>query len=185
MAPNLHIPIIIAAAYLGGWLSRWHGGGMFEAPKVIKNITWALPLTAIACYVSGWWGLLGLLCIAKGTGHGRVWNPFIPLDTTKTPEKLEWPILWLHGKIPDFSYKVIALSLIGLAATLGAAIAIGITSPAAGALCALGGALKPVGYVVGWVFWPDNHKSYATRTGEWGGGIPAYGLTAVGVFLYV
>lgn len=175
------IIVFILATFLGGWLSRWHGGGMFKADKVIKNIAWAVPLTGAAIFMSGWWGLLGLACIAgKATGHGAG----IDLGTwtqSRSDEKLEFIIKPLYGKIPEYWYDVLLLAVTGLAATLGAAIAISLTNPAAGLLCALGGALKPVGYMIGWAIWPDNRKSYATRTGEWGAGIFAYGLTAIGV----
>ena len=158
--------LVVLMGIVGATISRWHGGGFKSvvkySNKTVKNIVWAAPLgamslTALMTVWPWYWATLGALvatvfCVlGKATGHGRVWNPFVPLDLTEEPEKMEWPIQWLQGRISDMSYKLIAMSLIGFAAVSGAAFAFGYVYPLAGVIVALGGILgKACGYLMGW-----------------------------------
>lgn len=121
----------------GAFISRLHGGGWgIKLPKVLKNIIWAIPfglcsifavLPHTSFFVSVVIATIGFaLCIAgKSTGHGRVWNPFTPINTLVEPEKLEYVVFWLYGRISDFWYKIVAMGVIGFAAVSGAAIVVG------------------------------------------------------------
>lgn len=42
--------IVMALTVYYGFVSRWHGGGFFSAPKIVKNIAWGLPMG----FISGW-----------------------------------------------------------------------------------------------------------------------------------
>lgn len=55
---------------------------------------------------------------------------------------MEYLLGGLHGRIPDFYYKIIAMAVIGLAAVSGAAIAFAFASPLAGLCVAAGGLCK-------------------------------------------
>lgn len=155
------IVCIILFGLIGGVLSRWHGGGFIGgSPKTLKNILWALPFGlcsffAVLPYTTNLVSILigttaiGLCVAGKATGHGRVWNPFFPLDESKRPEKLEYVVLPLRKFLPDFWYKFIAMALIGFAACSGAVFALGYVNVWSGCLVAIGGLLKAVAYVFG------------------------------------
>lgn len=171
--------LVIAAAIYGGVLSRWHGGGFISgSPKVLKNSLWAFPFASVsllalhAAGVHGWPLYLAAavsfaLCLfGKATGHGGgmdlAHNPKEPGgNPSRKPEKLEYLILWLHGKMPQFWYDFLLLVIIGIASTSGAALCIGYVNPLAGLIVATGGAMKAVAYAIGWKLhdmfaWPDN-----------------------------
>lgn len=117
---------MIFLPFIYGVLSSWHGGQITipHDVKVVKNIAWCVPALIVSLiYLPLWCAVFIPLCALKGTGHGRVWNPRLPLDLTKDPEKAESAIKWLVGKIPDFWYKTIAMSLIGAMAASGAVLA--------------------------------------------------------------
>lgn len=42
--------IVLALTVQYGFVSRWHGGGFFPFPKIIKNLMWGLPMG----FISGW-----------------------------------------------------------------------------------------------------------------------------------
>lgn len=184
---------IIIAGLIGSVLSRWHGGGFFKSPKTIKNIVWSLPLgvasfIALVTVLPWYWATLGAwvafgLCLAgKATGHGRVWHPWLKLDLTVKAERLEFLVFWLHGKVSDFTYKNIALGLIGLAAVSGAVLAIGYVNIWAGLIAALGGALgKPIGYVVGFRL----DEELGNELAEFVTGFFAYGFVTLGLLLAI
>lgn len=162
--------LVIAAAFYGGILSRWHGGGFISgSPKVLKNALWAFPFAAVSFLaldhagVDGWplyaaAAVSFALCLfGKATGHGGgmdlAHSPKEPGGTpSRNPEKLERLILWLHGKMPQYWYDFLLLVIIGLFSTSGAALALGYVNPLAGLIVAAGGALKAVAYAIGWKF---------------------------------
>jgi hypothetical protein len=150
----------IVFSLLGGALSRWHGGGFVGgSPKMLKNFLWALPL-AIGSYIAthGWLLAalaLGLCMIGKATGHGGgidlAHNPKEP-GAGRSPEKLEYLILWLHGRMPQYWYDALLLAISGIAAVSGAVVAIAHVSIPAALIVAIGGALKGLAYMIGWEF---------------------------------
>jgi len=127
-----------------GTLSAWHGGRISGGdPKIVKNFAWALVFTIpIGIFCPAWTLIFSPLCLLKGTGHGRIWRPDLPLDLSKEPEKAEYLLRWLYGRVSDYWYKVIAMALIGLAAVSGAVLAFAFTSPLAGLCVAIGGLCK-------------------------------------------
>ena len=183
---------ILLLALLGGILGRWHGGG-FQGwtphPKIVKDVYWAtVPATLAALTVldatqNVWLGLAalvvaGALCsLGIATGNSR----FRDLGTFKgTPRtvKLEFIIKWLHGRIPEYWYDVLGLSVIGFAAVSGFVVTVAWVDPVAAGIVAVGGLLKPVGYCVGlalakrgWVFTDRNYNVL----GEFVAGALAYG----------
>lgn len=173
---------IIIFSLLGGVISRWHGGGFIGgSPKVLKNFVWAAPLAigsmvafapiapAIyemvnfihavmplqAFYAACGAIFLALCMIGKATGHGGGMdlghNPKEPGKGRK-PEKLEYLIIWLHGRIPQYWYDALLLSITGIAAMSGAALAMASVHPVAALIVAFGGAMKGLAYMIGWEF---------------------------------
>lgn len=197
---------MVLAAACGAIISRWHGGGFKSvisySNKTVKNIIWALPFgiasgIALFTVLPWYWAALGGLaafglCLAgKATGHGRVWNVFIPLKLTDEPEALEWPIKWLIGRIPDTAYKMLAMGLIGFAAVSGAAIAFWYVNPLAGLFIAFGGFFgKVVGYMLGFArpdYWDDLPEDLdePNEIGESFTGWTAYLYLALAFFMVV
>lgn len=199
------ILIRLLAVLYGGFMSRWHGGGFIGgSPKVLKNTLWALPFAAVsflALFQAGvdGWPLyvaaavsLALGIFGKATGHGGgmdlAHSPKEPGgNPSRSPEKLERLILWLHDDLPRYWYDALILVLVGIAAVSGAAFALGYINPLAGVIVAIGGAMKAVGYMIGWHFHdefptvlqnaPEDFDE-ATEIGEFLTGIFAYtGLT--------
>lgn len=138
------LPIIL------GTISAWHGGRIHGGdPKAVKNFAWALAVSVpIGIFCPPLTLVFFPLCLLKAMGHGRVWRPDLPLDTSKEPEKIEYIIRGLHGRVSDFWYKVIAMALVGLAAVSGAVIAFAIASPLAGLCVAVGGLCKGLNAVL-------------------------------------
>lgn len=177
--------LILISGLIGGLISRWHGGGFFSAPRIFKNIIWAAPfglcsffaiLPVTTHFAAGIIATISFgICIAgKATGHGRVWNPWLPLDLSVSREKLEIP--YLIGKIPDFAYKTLILSIIGFGAVAGASIVIGYIDIVAGVIVASGGLIfKPMGYIIGFRFFGATGNAFA----EYFTGAGAFGLLAV------
>lgn len=192
----LGISILIVLIVYGTFVSRWHGGGFISGtPKVIKNLLWAIPFGAVAFIATHnyiWWGVALLISVlGKGTGHGGgmdlAHNPKEP-GAGRKPEKLEYLILSLHGKIPQYWYDFLLLVIVGLAAVLGAAIAVATVNLPAGLIIALGGMCKAVGYMIGWEFFPTKKGSVeefdeATEVGEGLTGLFAYTGLALAIIL--
>jgi len=180
------IAAIIAA---GGVASRWHGGGIFQtAPKVIKNTVWALPfaLTVYFAAYNIWFSLCAfVLCLAgKATGHGGFMdlgtNPKEPFNG-RTPEKLEWLILWLYPHMPRYWYDALGMCLMGLAATSGAAMVFWYIGDhnAAYAFTVAGLAKGPC-YMLGRFI----STKYATELGEFFTGLAAFAAIAYTLVKY-
>lgn len=223
---DLWIPIALAIYY--GFVSRWHGGGFFPYPKIVKNIMWGLPMG----FISGWfyltyrlpavdliyhlsvrfgsnfslyrhalWALpIGIFfvvsilsALAKTLGHGGGFDlahdPQEP-GAGRDPEKVEYLILWLHGRIPQYWYDFVLLVLVGIFSTLAPAIAIGYIYAPAGIILLIGGALKAEAYRMGWKIYPNGPDATApvdfneaTQIGEWRTGLFA-GIT-LGIALII
>jgi len=177
--------IIFCFVLFGALIGRWHGGGFFSAPRIFKNIIWAAPfglcsffalLPVTNYFVAGIIATISFgICIAgKATGHGRVWNPWLPLDLSVSREKLEIP--YLIGKIPDFAYKTLILSIIGFGAVAGASAVFGYIDIWLGLIVAAGGLIfKPMGYIIGFRL----DKRYGNEFAEYFAGAGAFGLLGV------
>ena len=198
---------VVAAGILGAFLSRWHGGGFISgSPKILKAFLWSLPFAAAsgaAFHMDGHsWvvtGVVAILVLAgcmvfKNTGHGGgmdlAHNSKEP-GKGREPEKLEYLILWLHGKMPQYWYDALLLAIIGAASTLLPAIAIGIVNPLAGLVVLAGGLFgKPLGYMIGWALsdagivqkFPDDLDE-GTAVGEALTGLFAYTALAIAILM--
>lgn len=200
---KLRLLLIPILALGGGVLSRWHGGGFVGgSPKLLKAFLWSLPMAILAAgawvYDDRGWkaaaivGVLVLLwsMVFKNTGHGGGMDLAHSLkepdgktpETSRDPEKLEYFILWLHGKMPQFWYDFLLLAIIGFFSTLGASIAFGMINPWAALPAILGGVVgKSMGYLIGWMIYPDvsseqtdGNFDEATEIGEALTGVWAY-----------
>ena len=172
-------PVLFALPFFMAFVSRWHGGGFFKAPKVLKNAVWAGALTVPVVLAYGpllgfhaaWPALVAFaLCFAgKATGHGGGMDlghsPKEP-SNGRDLEKLEFIIFPLFDRIPRYWYDALLLALTGLAAVSGAVIALTPLNPIHGLILAAAGLLKPLGYMIGWKNFPDNKNGAATVTGE-------------------
>ena len=197
----LHMAVIACLPILGGLLSRWHGGGFVGgSPKILKAFLWSIPFalftifahfretTDFVPYILGTTVLVWCM-VFKNTGHGGgmdlAHNEKEP-GAGRTPEKLEYLILWLHGRIDQYRYDLLLLTIIGAFSTAAPAIAIGWEYPIHGLLVFLGGAIgKPLGYALGWKIYPNargkgiKHLDEATAIGEFLTGVFAYGGLAI------
>lgn len=138
--------------YIMGIISSWHGG-QITVPydvKAVKNLAWCIPQFIVALIFLPWWvSPLILMGLTKGIGHGRIWNPRTLLDLSQEPEAVErWGLSRLIGKVPDFWYKVIAMSVTGLIPVSGAVLAFLPFSPLSSLCIALGGAAKGLNAIV-------------------------------------
>lgn len=173
------------AAVYGALVYRWHGG-WGKAPRGLKNLACSLPLTVVACYpLYGHFSLYWLIPIAlisltlgmagKATGHGGGMDmgtgPKEP-GKGRSPEKLEYLILWLNGKLPPAIYDYILMVIIGMAHASGAAFALAFINPySALLLLGLCGIFKATSYLISIRF------TKSTETGEVLSGLTIFGTT--------
>ena len=155
---------------IGALLSRLHGSTWLPY-KILKSLLWALPFAITTHIFLGWWSVLVLAgcSLAKSTGHGC----FMDLGTWQSEdedERLEFIIKPLEGKIPTYYYDVLGLSITGLASVLAFSISISFVNPLYGLISVIGGALKPVGYMLGLKIYPKHF----TEIGELNSGAFAY-----------
>lgn len=179
--------IVAGYAVMGGLISRWHGGGFFGGAKIFKNILWGIPFGGACFFITGSWiwaGIALVLCAAgKATGHGRGMSLLNPVSGD--PERLEFLIAWLYGRVSDYWYQVAILSLTGLAAVLGGVIATSTQSPLCALILGAGGTLKGAAYMIGWKIYPQgtgagaDEFNEATEIGEFLTGFFAYLALAI------
>lgn len=162
---------------IGALISRLHGSYLFPY-KIVKSCLWAFPLTVCVFIAAGDMDLIlkislcvlcfGLCAAGKSTGHGN------GMDLGTRPrgedERLEFLIKWLHGKIPEYWYDVLLLSVTGVAAIFGAAIAFAFINPVFSGMILLGGALKGPAYIIGYKL----SAKWKTQIGEFLTGFFAY-----------
>lgn len=133
---------------IGAVLYRWRGADHKYKkffPRPFNQILFALPYAVVTYLFFG--GVIGLLIgasvwafatLATLTGHGRFMTLSEPLSGEE--ETLEFIIKPLQQKMPVYWYKVLGLSLTGLAITLPAGILT--LNP----FLALSGGLKGIAY---------------------------------------
>lgn len=199
---------VAVAAFIGAFLSRWHGGGFISgSPKILKAFLWSLPFalaSGAAFYLDDHsWLVTSAVTILvlvwcmvfKNTGHGGgmdlAHNEKEP-GAGRKPEKLEYLILWLHGKMPQYWYDFLLLTIIGTFSTLAPAVAFGFCDLAAGVVVQAGGTLgKPCGYAIGWLIYPKgsgkgiNDLDHATAIGEALTGLIAYACLATATVMVI
>lgn len=165
--------LTLVSAFVGAIISRVHGGGSITGvSKTTRNLLWATPLSVVVflCTLNYYlFAVSFVLClVGKATGHGRVWNPYLPLELNKPPEKIELPFSWLQKYLRDFWYKSCMLSLLGFLTVSGAAICIWTVYPLYGFLIALSGLIgKPISYLIGWKLFGKR----GNEIGEYGSGL--------------
>jgi len=178
---------ILMFALLGGFVSRMCGGMPPKLPWGLDQHIYAAPyafvvwpvswIASVASYVGAFLG--------KRTGHGN------GIDAGHVPhpsddEKLEFLIKWLHGRIPEYWYDILLLSITGFAVTLVAGVCLLFVNPLAGTVIALSGLTKGFAYMVGWFVYPNGSSknaykelNEATEIGEFLTGFFGYGILAI------
>ena len=116
MKNSFRAALVVLAAAVGGFISRWHGGGFIKnSPKILKAFLWSVAFVAPAVaahWGKEWWvvAMIGAAVLAwsmvfKNTGHGGgmdlAHNTKEP-GAGRDPEKLEYLILWFHGKLSRY-----------------------------------------------------------------------------------
>ena len=173
--------LVILCGIIGAFLSRWHGGGFFKSPKVLKNLFWAIPfalVSILAFHGSPLWVQITVAVISlalsiagKAMGHGRGFRLHEPMKLGSEPEVIEAII---PDKLPLYWYKVAIMSLTGFCAVSGAVLPVLAVNPKAAVIIALGGLFKGVNAMVF-----DKH----TELRELADGYMAYVSLAVGVII--
>lgn len=97
-------------AILGSLLSRWHGGGFFSAPKLLKTVLFALfPAVCLGFMIpnDNVWTWLGWITFAlvvtgavKASGHGMYFSLGYTDKTEIKPEKIDFIVKLFFGKDP-------------------------------------------------------------------------------------
>lgn len=158
----------LTLAILMGLISRWHGGGFFKAPKLIKNLAWGFPLGGYVWFQLssplgfGWAVasalMVTLLCsLGKATGHGGgmdIGHSRKEPGQGRTLERLEFLIYWAHSHLPRWLYDAVLMSMTGLAAVLAAVLAITWINPQQAIFLVFAGLAKGPAYVLGWMIFP-------------------------------
>lgn len=143
------------------------GGGPPYLPYRLAAWLYALPYLFVC--LPSWWAVAAYLAavLGKRTGHGGGLDLGRWAGPRET-EKLEYLIVWLRGRIPEYWYDVLIMAITGLSVSLVAGIVTG------NIWIALSGLLKAPAYMIGWAVYPNGH----------GKGIPHLNeATAIGEFL--
>lgn len=196
------VALIIIFALVGGWLSRMCGGGPPRLPWGLDQWLYAIPYALIAMPALAPIAALAgaseknrrhtaaiLLFpfagafVGKRTGHGN------GLDMGRSPrgedEALEFITKPLHGKIPEYWYDALLMSVTGIAVTLLAGIVVAVINPLAGIFLALSGLSKGPAYMIGYAIYPTGtgkgipHLNEASAIGEFLTGFSGYGSLAI------
>jgi len=207
-------------AVIGALLSRWHGGGFISgSPKLLKAFLWSAPFAGatfaawkhdhhgqglaldfefVHTMICAGVALIVLLAcmVFKNTGHGGgmdLAHSKKEPGAGRTPEKLEYLILWLHKLMPRYRYDLLLLAIIGGFSTLFPAIAFGFVDILAAIPILAGGLIgKPLGYAIGWKLHdigiveklPDELDE-ATEVGEFLTGLFAFGGLALATLMVI
>lgn len=160
----LLLKTLFVGAY--GYLSRMCGGAPPKLPLGLDQWLFAIPVVLVLYSLLAPLGLpfltISLLIAAgyfgaflgKRTGHGGgmdlAHSPKEP-NAGREPEKLEYLMLWLHGKIDQRLYDLILVTLTGVAVTFVSAVicfCYGLIIP--GIILLIAGAAKGLAYEIGW-----------------------------------
>ena len=199
--------LLLLLPILGAFLSRLHGGGFISGVnKSLKNILWALPFGLLSIYavftatdniymiISSFIISMGLCVVGKATGHGGgmdlAHSPKEPYNG-RDPEKLEYLILWLHGRINQYWYDALILAIVGFVSVSGAVLVLSFVNPLAAIVVALGGVLKALSYIIGWAvfmvvdFSCTDDLNEETEIGEVLTGFFAYAGLAIAAYMII
>lgn len=193
--------MILLFGLIGGWLSRMCGGAPPKLYFGVDQFLYAYPYALVASYF-----LISLpsylfpaafsvayiaAIVGKRTGHGGGMDlghsPEEP-GQGRTPEKLEYLILGLHGRIDQYWYDALLLAITGMAVTLVPGLILMVADPFWGAVVAVSGITKAHAYLIGWCIYPNGggrgipHLNKATAIGEFLTGFMGY--TILGLAFY-
>jgi hypothetical protein len=133
---SLIIPVL-ELIYAPDWIKP-----EYALSAIMTILTWLF-------WLSGW-----------GNGHDMGTRP------RGKPETLEWPVLWLHGRIPEYWYDFIFLAWRGACITIPTGLVTGNIA------FAVSGASMVVAYAIGHIIYPNGagkgipHMDEATAIGE-------------------
>jgi len=150
---------IVLITLIGGLISRMSGSKDFNIGYGLEQWLYALPYGLINITASWWQALLSYVgaFVGKRTGHGGG----IDMGTyphPRDPEKLEYLIIKLRGRIPEYWYDALLMSITGLAVSLVSGIVFAVNIDLlSGALLAVSGATKGLAYMLGWAIFPKGH----------------------------
>lgn len=198
------IALIVAGIY-GGFISRWHGGGFFKAPKWLKSFLWSVPFgigtgfcfsfefgpyiyipVGIVVAAAAWAGKV----MGKGGGQDLAHSPEEP-GAGRDLEGIEHIIFWLYPHLPRYWYDALLLTVNGFLAALIPSLAMGYLDIISGLICFIGGFGVVLGYSIGWSIYPNfrgngpKNFNEATQIGEAFGGLFSYVFLAGSVFNYL
>lgn len=160
--------MIYLLPFIGAIISRLHGAGAL--PKVIMGLLWGLPFAYAVWLYNPWLSpvALAMCALGKNTGHGNWFDLATMPQGTK--ERLEFIIRPLYGKIPEYWYDVIGLTIKGFVSVSGTLLLIPY-NPLLALAFAIGGLMSSLGYMIGWKLW-TSPKS--TEFGEYWTGFFAF-----------
>lgn len=153
-------------------LSRWHGGWPRFGQRWMKNVLWSLPFAILSGWSLAKFGYTEWMCLflasmsfvicltLKSTGNGTFRDMGYSAYPDE-PEKIEYLILPLHGKISEYLYDTMGNMLLGIGSVLGLIITLSFTNPILAVAMFIGGTSKAVAYMIGWTL-----KSNQTEVGE-------------------
>ncbi len=163
--------MIFILPFIGAFLSRWHGGGFFYAPKFIKTALWSVPfavlsMVSVAPHVSTVVMIEVMLSVftacfaAKATGHGQymslgtVWgymdaefvDPIVRLFFGRDPRTMDGMKdrgnVYRRPRYNKLYWRcVFGLFVLGLLSVAAPSMVVGYINIADGAIIALCGAL--------------------------------------------
>lgn len=170
--------VLLAFALIGGWISRVLGGGRPQLPRWVTLPAYALPYGAI--FLGHPLGLLAMAAAAAGkaTAHTPYWalghTPELFVGRVPTLDPI---VRFFFGPIERGGYwrAAFGLAVVGMAVTLvpGLLFAWYVSVPL-GLLIVFSGALKPLGYMLGWKLSDYSGKTTLTPN--------VYGEFLAGVF---
>lgn len=172
---TLRCLIFTATIILGSFLSRWHGGGFFPAPKWVKNLAFSLPVGVSLIFLS-YQGLMtlgygnfadvfaailatGMILGFKAIGHGGgfdLGHSELEPGNGRDLERVErWFFLYpkAYNSLPRYWYDLLILIAKGGLMSLAPAALLGVKSLVAAVIMFSGGIIGfPLAYVIGWGF---------------------------------
>lgn len=190
--------LILLLALLGGWISRMCGGGKPELPFGLDTWIYCFPYAVLFWLLSTSPLFLGLgllsfagAFVGKRTGHGQYLSYGHALrGNPKLDERLDFIVRLIAGAEvpvgqPTKYYRcAVGMAVTGLAETLlpGLLYAAAV-DPLSGAIIAVSGAFKTVGYQVGWFLYDRGFQKLRPNIyGEFLNGFKAWGLLAWVIF---
>ncbi len=150
---------IVLFVFIGGLISRMSGSSHFNIGHGLEQWLYAVPYALININAAWWQILLSYAgaFIGKRAGHGGG----IDMGTYPHPretEKLEYLIVWLRGRIPEYWYDALIMAVTGLAVSLVSGVVFAINvDVVSGIVLALSGATKGLAYMLGWAIYPSGH----------------------------